>query len=796
MPVIMQRLPDGTTQFQFSLNRQQLNIVMPSHGYHAIPTNKQNALTYILFYLRDRYAVHSTIPTNRRLELTRFREFFHTPEETRSGCCSADDIRYEFIRCSCHRHTPNHHSNPYCQAFAVFCLNNRISPIPSLYHTLKIICDRSSIRPKITQSTKIIEQYIDTITQSAYPVTSLPTVSAPVMPLQFATPSRPIQTISSPLSSPTTPPQPYHSGFTNLSTLIAQGDNAASLMPLADFKQFLVQPIQKFNTDLEIACKSGEMPRDVPLIMGINLNLDPDGIDPMNYIYSSLQEFIYDFQRQGYNRNNWVGTIRDFHRRYINHHRRSFAFNASTGSGTRSFLIFTRANQQNKFFILIKPNTFLNEESHRDQYKSRLWESGNRKQVKLFGLLLTCNWGDNNLISLESVKRVVTFTNPTHHTLGSLRRLYSNQQADRATRNALATNPSKATIMNTLLHTPPAEFDFGYETWEIISYIDSRAPTTLQGIQQNPGQNRRILAYQDFQGESITLEHLEKLTFDQKNYAVLTFLNHLKDITLLRKTWARDIKINNTVISTSLYETHGKNYPVFIPIDWSACTCTFSNRIPLQNPPTQAPTDTYTFLNWKSDVYSLESIGQINPQHFQKIISQFCFEIIHMLYFIYNHELNYQTDIVSAFIIRNESQGKINKAEFEKLVQSVYTDKRIEDLPFHRLLMEQVYDAPIESTPQNILKQFFIQIRNELCRISSTDLAIVERNASAIPMLGEENTQSLKFDHPHVTHEIIQNWLNDTWIQEFTESFESLPEYRTNHPLSEPEVEELSFLYR
>lgn len=782
MPVSMQQLPNGNTQFDFSFNERRIIVTLPVRG-HRISQKKESILTYFLFYLHNRYGTTAALMTNsaeHRNELMQLREFFRTPESRDFGCCSAShEIRYRFARCTCNHSRATHHSNLLCQEFQNFYRLYSIRQTNSLVHALKVICDTSIFHSHITQSAQIALQYIESLNYST------------------AQPSTPH--VISPVVSPVIPIGRTNE-FTNLRSLILQkSSDEATLISLSEFKEFLVQPLQQFNTDLDIACRAGTA-HPVPIVMGVNLTQDPESKDSISYLYDCLQEFIYDFQRQGYCRENWTGVMRDFHRDYRNHKNRAFAFDPSTGKGNSSFLIFTREHYPGHFFVLLKPNTFLTLESHFTDYKGQLWESGSKKQIKLFGLLFTCHWHENNIVTLQSIKRIVTFTTPTPNTYELLKKHF---EKDPEMSARLATHTSKANqkaiIMDALLHASTAKFDFGYGDWTILSYLDSRivAPQS----QNTTTHARRLLAFQEFQGALITLDHLKSLTYDQKTYATLMLLNKLKEITLLYKTWARDIKINNTVISIASLVAE-KKYPAFVPIDWSSSTCTFSNEIPLPNPQEQGKrSGIYHFAYWKHAVHQLETNGNINQLEFTKIAHQFCFEIVHTLYFLFNHKLNRDSRIVHAFVMSNNLSERIDRGNFESSIQAIYRKIPITQLPFHQLLMSFTYEYHSQIAHLSILDLFmhlFLSIRNELCRITSMDRAIVERNAAKIPFLTEEETipnRFVKFDIPEISIEVINAWLNDAWISEFLNEFLALPTYRRAHPLSDPQIEELNPLY-
>lgn len=406
---------------------------------------------------------------------------------------------------------------------------------------------------------------------------------------------------------------------------------------------------------------------------------------------------------------------------------RYFSKTTSGIPGTqKSFLIFTKKDDLNVFYILIRSNIHISDIHQKQTAEGDvLWAEGSTKKVKLYGLLLKLRLQYPNIVPdpITPVRQIVTFTWPA-----SLKLIVGSSTKTQRTQ-------AKSAAMHKLLTDLQKNSEFS--DWDGLLMFQVN---TIQ----------KILAYQIFAGQSFDRAHsvLNGLSSDQKLYAILSMLKHLQSIICEQHTWPTDIKFDNLAYSPAFIQNPGYYNLSFIDFQSRVTTYTFlkGNQA---NYPISAPVF-MTRQYYKDSCRELDARQatlQNNGIRLKLIAYHLCFELVLCIFFIVNDLVRHCC--LSLFLHRQTwiQEPQLAAAIDNELSKSSNPHPSVNDMPFFHILLQYAYrhDFLTDSTKTvfDVLKLFFEQIRTEIIIKIDPQINAGSRMSSPIESASDDSTKIL-----------------------------------------------------
>lgn len=487
----------------------------------------------------------------------------------------------------------------------------------------------------------------------------------------------------------------------------------------------------------------------------------PSQFEPVTHLRSSGRGYS-----EGIDYRRYAGYCRYFHASHG-------GFAGLVNQAGRAFIVFTKENEPNKYFIMLKSNTHIPPESEDDRYTYHpLYSRGGQKQIKLYSLLLTFNENlSNGQIELSSIHKTVTFSKPTENIVGALKDIppakyrdalqdYSKLQTVGAL-TKFKKEELKANAMRMLFTFPSLSSEFLF--WDIISFKDvvpmassDRSTAHLA----SPVMPERIVAYQKYSGTQFLTALGTPMQLETKHYFIMSFLADIKRIICSKNRIPYDIKPENIC-----YEPRLSN-----PLFWKAKVIDFITG-----------GVSVTFLNWQDNLERstnyhhpitiinnldkitlddaraklnqrmLQKFGNINDtRDFQLIIYHFCFEVAVTLFCIMNQEIS--EDVIDILSIQ-ATEFLSTPHAFRETLKTIL-GKSPRSLMFYQLLEMYTYRQNFDLAVSEIITNFFTAIRLEILQMQTMAPLIGLPDKSHFVSLSEAGNRSL----------------SDQWIQEMSDA--------------------------
>lgn len=426
-------------------------------------------------------------------------------------------------------------------------------------------------------------------------------------------------------------------------------------------------------------------------------------------------------------------TVRQIMQKYYRNHMwknyGQYVSKISSGiPGYKSFLIFTKSQEPGAFYILVRSNIHIARHSPQTAEGDVLWAAGSTKKVKLYGLLLKFKLEYPNIIPdpILPVKQVVTFTWPASLKLS----IPGTTKAQRT--------QEKSVAMQKLLTHQKDKLEFAQ--WDGLLAFSSGTPPI-----------RKILAYQIFAGQSFdkTFSILNNLSSDQKLYAILSLLTHLKFIICEQHTWPSDIKLQNLAYSPT---SAGPGYYRLQFIDFQSRVLSYTMLFNGQSdyshlifPPALVTTEKCNSYMHQLD--ERNSTWSDNSTRFKVVAYHLCFELILCLFFIMNDSVRNSYKKLffynQPWIKEPDLAGAID-AELNK---NPIPHPPVNGVPFFSTLVKYTYHQDFfydsSKTAFDVLKDFFEVLRNEIQTKIEPSLISGPRMSPHIAPLADDDTQIL-----------------------------------------------------